>query len=190
MLFAPRIEKEYSIEAHAELCISVLEIFLNTGRQIGARYTQETWEHLLKILLGTADIVLKVIHIVIHRNDIQKGVRGANADEGNPSLGTRLAPLFLKVNHPTSESSSSIRFYSNSGIAAPPKTNTYGITSKNSSKAGDFVVPLSTNGPLLSKASPLVSFAYYTVQKKVPIQSSYATPRKTKPIPHIYNLSL
>jgi len=84
LLFVPRTEKETQNygDVHYELCSTVLEIIQTVGQKVGSRMTVDTWEELLKIMLGITDSLLK-------------GGRG-NLDQAF-SLGQILCPLLLRI---------------------------------------------------------------------------------------------
>jgi hypothetical protein len=82
LLFSPRPSqgKAPNTEAHAKLCATVLEIFDAAGRELGPKFSLDTWHTVLKIVLGMCDHLLK-------------------APEDQSPLATMLCPQLVKVRH-------------------------------------------------------------------------------------------
>mmetsp|Transcript_2068 Transcript_2068/g.4811 ORF Transcript_2068/g.4811 Transcript_2068/m.4811 type:complete len:1158 (-) Transcript_2068:823-4296(-) len=49
---------EKDIQSHTKLCLDVLDIFQQSSRVMGHRFTSDTWETVLKIILGCCDFLL------------------------------------------------------------------------------------------------------------------------------------
>lgn len=58
LLFTPR--DSGSPEAHAKMCAVLLETYEASAHQIGHRFTQDTWESLLKVMMGICDHLLRL----------------------------------------------------------------------------------------------------------------------------------
>ena len=87
LLFLPRPSSPSASEGdaqHGKLCLRVLDIFSRIGSQLADRLTRDTWEVLLKIVLGISDSLLKLPEDPHHL-----------ADELTPKLLEVLVQLFL-----------------------------------------------------------------------------------------------
>ena len=58
-MFEARANTKEGLEKHAQLCSTVLDIFVNIGRKIGHILSVETWEIFLKLLIGITDLILR-----------------------------------------------------------------------------------------------------------------------------------
>mmetsp|Transcript_20722 Transcript_20722/g.30812 ORF Transcript_20722/g.30812 Transcript_20722/m.30812 type:complete len:1224 (+) Transcript_20722:40-3711(+) len=66
------------IAQHSKVCHTILDAFQEVGRKLNARLTTDTWEHLLRIILGISDSLLSL-------------------PEGDSYLADDLAPKLLEV---------------------------------------------------------------------------------------------
>jgi hypothetical protein len=76
LIFEPR---SGNVDTHVQLCSRILLILEQVGREYAGKFSVQTWELLLKVVLGSADLLLK-----------------DPADEPN-LLSSKLCPLLLKV---------------------------------------------------------------------------------------------
>ncbi|KAI1316622.1 hypothetical protein EDD11_009657 [Mortierella claussenii] len=56
---APQVPAAVLIQRHIELCKKVLTVLTMAGRQLGGTFSEETWEVLLKVILGITDSLLR-----------------------------------------------------------------------------------------------------------------------------------
>jgi len=76
LVFEPRTS---ALEVQVGLCSRVLAFIEQAGREAGSRFDAQTWEHILKLMMAAADVLLK-------------------DEKDDPSqLSTKLCPLLLKV---------------------------------------------------------------------------------------------
>ena len=59
-LFEPRTSTKEGLEKHANLCSRVLEMYTTIARHLGPKLSIETWELILKLIIGAVDSVLRI----------------------------------------------------------------------------------------------------------------------------------
>jgi len=58
LLFTPR--DHGNVDTHAKLCSVALDILESAARDIGSKFNQNSWDSLLKIIMGICDHLLRV----------------------------------------------------------------------------------------------------------------------------------